>query len=198
MRPKLKITSSYYTRDDILDFIDEFHFKKNWAAKRRFQVILYAFSGKYTTDEIAELVGCSRASVTNWIRRWREGGYWALAKNHYKPTRSPALTEAMQNDLLEHLAFSLIKGGKGRESTQVWLKERYDLDLAITAVEYWHDKLVHGVLDKGVYEMPKHPPKNPHVVDLNRRRRDEERAKKREERARRGPPVPVVINYSHY
>jgi transposase len=192
MRPKLKITSRSLTREDILDFIDDAHFQKNWVAKRRYQVILYAFSGKYTTDEIAELVGCSRASVTNWVRRWREGGPIALEKNRYKPTRTPALTDEMKVDLLEHLTFSLINGGKGHEATQVWLKERYDLDLAITAVDYWYDKLVRNVLEKGELKLPKHPPKNPHEVDLDQRRWKEERDKRREERRNRVPAIQVV------
>jgi len=75
---------------------------------RRFQVILHAQSGKYTSDEIAELVGCSRASVTNWVRRWREDGPFALAHNNYKPTRQPALSDKMVVDLMEHMAFGLV------------------------------------------------------------------------------------------
>jgi hypothetical protein len=185
MRPKLKITSSTYTREDILERIDEAHFEQNWTVKRRFQVIFYAFSGKYTTDEIAELVGCSRASVTNWVRRWRVGGFFALEKNHYKPTRIPALTDEMIVDLLEHTAFSLISGGKGNEATQVWLKERYDVDLSITTVDYWVDRIIHSVFETHEFENPKHPPENPHKVDLDHRRREEEREKKREEKRKR-------------
>jgi transposase len=198
MRPKLKITSSTYTREDILEWIDEAHLQKNRTAKRRLQVILHAFSGMYTTDEIAEVVGCSRASVTNWVRRWRAGGFFALAKNHYKPTRIPALTDEMIVDLIEHRAFGLISGGKGNEATQVWLKERYDVDLSITAVDYWSDRIIHSVFEKGEYEIPKHPPENPHEVDLNQRRRKEEREKRKEEGMRRSPPRPVVITYPRY
>jgi transposase len=182
MRPKLKITSSTHSREDILDFIDDAHLNRNWTAKRRYQVILHAFSGLYATDEIADLVGCSRASVTNWVRRWREGGAYALEANHYKPTRTPALTEEMIIDLVEHLTFGLITGGKRNEATQVWLKERHDVDLSITAVDYWIDRLWNKVCTTG-FELPKHPPENPHKVRLNDRRQKAEREKRRKRAA---------------
>ncbi|VGO15717.1 hypothetical protein PDESU_04302 [Pontiella desulfatans] len=191
MRPKLKITSSTYSREDLLDHIDDAHFQKNWKVKRRYQVILFALSGKYTTDEIAELVGCSRASVTNWVKRWREGGPFALGSNRYKPTRAPALTEEMVVDLVEHLTAGLISGGKGHESIQVWLKERYDLDLAITAVDYWYSKIWDRFC-KGELQDCDASPKNPLEVDLGNRQRLEDREKKRTERDRRRRQLGLV------
>lgn len=166
MRPKLKITSSAYTREDILELIEEAHLHKRWRQKQRFEAILYAFSGKFTTDEVAELVGCSRASVTNWVRRWREGGPIALARNSYKPTRQPALTEEMSKDLFHHIIAGIICQQRGAELMKVWLKRRYGLDISLTAADYWRDR-VWAKFEQGEYEMPEELPDDLLDIDLD-------------------------------
>jgi transposase len=179
MRSRLKITSTIYSREDILDMIDDANHLKDKKASRRLQVILHAFSGKYTTHEIAKLVGCSATSVTNWVERWREGGPLELVQNNYKRSRKPALTPEIVEDLLAHMAHSLVCGD---ENIQVWLKERHGLDLSMSAVKYWYNRIVDRVLYKKELKLPKEPPENPYEVDMDKRRQMAERAKKKAER----------------
>ncbi len=69
---------------------------------------------------------------------------------------------------------------------QVWLKERYDLDLPMSAVKYWYDRVIDSVFDKKEFELPKDPPENPHAVDMDKRREKAERAARRADRERLG------------
>ncbi|VGO16875.1 hypothetical protein PDESU_05467 [Pontiella desulfatans] len=179
MRPRLKITSTIYSREDILDMIDDANHLKDKKARRRLQVILYAFSGKYSTHEISKLVGCSASSVTNWVRQWNEGGPLELVQNNYKRDRKPALTPEVVEDLLGHLSFGLVNGS---ENIQVWLRERHGLDLSMSAVRYWYDKLIDSVFNKKEFELPEDPPENPYEVDMDKRRAEAERVKQRAER----------------
>lgn len=164
MRPKLKLQSMSYTREDILDRVEEAHLEGNGNARRRLQVVLHAFSGRLTTDEIAELVGCSRASVTSWVKRWREGGFYSLLKNNYKPTRSPSLNDEMVDDLIHHLSFGLIHGDGGR-GIQKWLKDRYNVELTLTGVDYWFYR-IQDMAGKPGFDFHKNPPENPYLVDV--------------------------------
>jgi transposase len=181
MRSRLTITSTTYSREDILDMIDDANHQQDRAASRRLQVILHTFSGKYTTDEVAELVGCSSSSVTNWVRQWREGGHLELIQNRYKRTRKPALSREIIEDLLAHLTFGLVNGN---ENIRIWLKERHDLDLSMSAVKYWLDKIIDSVLNKKELKLPKDPPENPYRVDMDERREKAEQAKRRAEQRR--------------
>jgi len=136
-------------------------------------------TGDYTTDEIAEEVGCSRASVTNWVRQWRKGSYFELAREHYKPTRTPALTDEMRVDLVWHLSYSLISGDKRNflRAVQEWLKQRYSVKLSLTAVKYWLDRLADMFCRREIV-IPNHAPPNPLKIDL-REKREAPKPKKR-------------------
>lgn len=193
MRPKLKIPTEAYSRECILDCIDDAHFEKNWKVKRRYQVILHAMSGRYTTDEIAKLVGCSRASVTNWVRRWRLDGPHAIEQDRYELKRLPALPDEVMTDLFEHLAYGLIYGPNKCEAIQVWLKERHDLDLSLTVVDHWYHVILDKLVYKRVWKKPKHPPADPYELDVYARIKegDWERTKRRV-----GPRWPVPHNPS--
>jgi transposase len=181
MRSRLKVTSTIYSREDILDMIDDANHLKDKKASRRLQAVLHAFSGRYSTHEIAKLVDCSASSVTNWVRQWNEGGPLELVQNNYKRSRKPALTPEIVEDLLAHLVHGLVAGEK---NMQVWLKERHGLDLSMSAVKYWYNRIIDSLCNKKELEWPKEPPENPHEVDLDKRREKADRAKLRAERER--------------
>ena len=87
MRPKLKITSPG-THEEVRKVFDlEIDVKR----RRKLHVVKLAFLGEYTTEEIAEIVGCSKPSVTNWVRKYRQGGVEGLLKTSYQSGRKPSL-----------------------------------------------------------------------------------------------------------
>ena len=69
MRPKLKITGPG-THEQVRDA-----FRKEFDPKRRrkLQAIRLGFMGEHTTEEIAEIVGCAKSSVTAWVKAYRKG-----------------------------------------------------------------------------------------------------------------------------
>ncbi len=79
MRPKLKITGSGTLRE----VRDAFDSESDVKRKRKIHVIRQAFSGVYTTEEIADIVGCSKASETNWVLEYRQGGLGGLLQTNY-------------------------------------------------------------------------------------------------------------------
>lgn len=123
--------------------------------KKKFTAIYLAMSGRFTTDEIAEKVGCSRASVTNWVRLYREGGVLKLFRTNYKPTRQPALSKEVLDNLIHHMCFSLVPNRI--VSMQRWLYIHYRIEMTRPATRYWWNKILRMV-DRG-YTFPKNPPK---------------------------------------
>ena len=69
MRPKLKITGPG-THEQVRD---AFRKESDPKRRRKLQAIRLGFMGEHTTEEIAEIVGCAKSSVTAWVKAYREG-----------------------------------------------------------------------------------------------------------------------------
>jgi len=148
MKPKLKVIAD---PKDIVELISEV---KNLQIKRRLRVILRACTGEYTSDEIAELEGCSRASVTNWVRTYRKAKVFGLVSK-YKGTREPALNPAVSADLIHHLQFGCIPGGI--DGIRSWLRKTYKIDVSVSGMKYWYQRLEVASPKQGV---PVHAQRN--------------------------------------
>jgi transposase len=150
MRPKLKVTPRE-APGVVMKLMEEAGGKR----RRKLKTIYLAMSGRFTTDEIAEKVGCSRSSVTNWVRLYREGSLFSLFRTHYKPTRMPSLDEAILHNVIHHMTYSLVPNNV--RAMQKWLKTHYKIDLTLPGVRYWWDRLWEIIYQPG-YEYPESPP----------------------------------------
>ena len=83
MRPKLKITGPG-THEQVRD---AFRKESDPKRRRKLQAIRLGFMGEHTTEEIAEIVGCAKSSVTAWVKAYREGDIEGLLTTHHKPGR---------------------------------------------------------------------------------------------------------------
>ena len=153
MRPKLKVM-----RNGPIGTVQQLIEETEGTPRRKLQVIDLAFTGKFTTDEIAEEVGCSRASVTNWVRRYEAGGVLRLLRTRYKPSDLPLLDKDVLGNVFHHLAYALIPCSV--VGMQRWLKDHYKIDLSPAAAKYWWDELWE-CLERWDID---HPEKLPEVV----------------------------------
>lgn len=134
MRPKLKITGPG-TYQQVRDAFKKEHDPKR---SRKLQAIRMGFIGEYTTEQIAQIVGCSKSSVTLWVKVYREGGIESLLTTHHKPGRQPSLNEKAVAELLQGL-----KDGRWKRIKEIrkWLADEHHVGLSYRGVHYWLEKL---------------------------------------------------------
>ena len=134
MRPKLKITGPG-TQEGLRAAYNE---ETNLKHRKKLQAIRLGFSGNHTTEEIADIVGCSKGSVTNWVRDYRAGGIGELLKNNYGTGRPASLNDTVCEGLLQGL-----KEGKWKRTKEIrkWLKETHKIELSYGGMQYWLGKL---------------------------------------------------------
>jgi transposase len=134
MRPKLKITGpgTYQSVRDAFD--NEMDVKR----KRKLQVIRLGFTGEYSSEQISEIAGCSKASVTNWVRDYRQGGLCGLLTTRHRSGRQPSLDEKAVTELLQGLE----KGRwKRMKEIRTWLSKEHGTVISLSGVQYWLNKV---------------------------------------------------------
>jgi len=134
MRPKLKITGPG-THQQVRD---AFESERDVKRKRKLQAIRLGFVGEYTTEEIARIVGCSKGSVTNWVRQYRQGGFNGLLQTSYRSGRKPSLNEEVCAELIEGL-----KAGRWKRMKEIrkWLDAEHGIILSNGGMQYWLGKV---------------------------------------------------------
>ena len=134
MRPKLKITGPG-THEQVRD---AFRKESDPKRRRKLQAIRLGFMGEHTTEEIAEIVGCAKSSVTAWVKAYREGDIEGLLTTHHKPGREPSLNEIMVAELLQGL-----EDGRWKRIKEIrkWLSDEHKVVLSYRGVHYWLEKL---------------------------------------------------------
>jgi len=134
MRPKLKITGPG-TFEQVRE---AFKKETNPLRRRKLQAIRLAFLGEHTTEQIAGIVDCSKASVTNWVRSYREGGMKRLLQDRRRSGRNPSLDERAVAELLKGL-----REGRWKRIKEIrqWLEKEHGAVLSYRGVHYWLGKL---------------------------------------------------------
>lgn len=134
MRPKLKITGPG-TYQEVRDAFDS---ERDVKRKRKIHVIRLAFSGEYTTEEISKIIGCGKASVTNWVREYRKGGLDELLQTHHRSGRKPSLNEEVCAQLIDGL-----KDGRWKRMKEIrkWLADEHGIVLSNGGMQYWLAKV---------------------------------------------------------
>lgn len=134
MRPKLKITEPG-TYQQVRDAFDS---EGDVKRKRKIHVIRLGFLGEYSSEEIAKVVGCSKASVTNWVREYRNGGLEELLRTHYRSGRKASLNEQVCAELIEGLT-----DGRWKRMKEIrkWLADEHEITLSNGGMQYWLKKV---------------------------------------------------------
>ena len=131
MRPKLLISGP----GTLAEVRDAFKAEKNVKHRQKLQVIRLGFTGVHTSAEIAEIAGCCKASVTNWVRDFREGGIANLLKTNYETVgRKPSLDEEVCGQLIEGL-----RAGRWKRMKEMrkWLSCEHGIELSNGGMQYW-------------------------------------------------------------
>ena len=117
---------------------DAFKNEGDVKRRRKLQAIRLGFMGEHTTEEIAEIVGGSKASVTNWVRQYRQGGVEELLQTSYRSGRKPSLNEEVCNELIEGL-----KDGRWKRMKEIrkWLAVEHGIVLSNGGMQYWLGKV---------------------------------------------------------
>ena len=104
--------------------------------RERLLAIRLGQQGQYTLQEIGEIVGRGRATISRWVKAYRQGGIEGLLSRQHKGSVG-RVPEALQQALVEGLRQGDWK--RARE-IQAWLAQR-GISLTCSGVYYWLYKL---------------------------------------------------------
>ena len=143
--------------------IDElFNKEKHPKIKHRFRIIRLTASGKYLAQEIADICGCSRATVFNHVKAVREGGLDAISSINgggraegWRKGISDEVSKEFQRKLFNHEFITL-------QDARRWLFESHQIEVSYNRIWYWAKKLG-GVLK---VPRPSHSKKDPAASDF--------------------------------
>ncbi len=127
------------SEEDYNKLVENHQKSENYRVRNRAHAILLSFQ-KYPIDEIAEICGIHRNTVSRWIERWNEFGLQGLSDVE-KDGRPPILTLeeqaraveiALENPRFPHRQLSRIKAETGKTISSYTLKrlikKRLDLE----------------------------------------------------------------------
>ena len=106
--------------------------------RERLQVALWAGTGRYTLEELAEKVGRARATIQLWLGKFKAGNIRGLLQRDTPPgATSPLSAPRLQAQLRAGL-----RAGRWRsaEAMAAWLKEEHGIDRARKTLYYWLKK----------------------------------------------------------
>jgi transposase len=125
--------------------------------KRRLLAVKLAAKGEYTSEEVAELRGVSRAHLFVWLRRVREEGLEALLVRD-KPGPREGTRRGVKPEVIRELGERLAaQKFASAEAARRWLKEKHGIERPYVTVWSWLKK------SGGVLRVPRpsHSKKNP-------------------------------------
>lgn len=149
-------------RADIAGKIEKKYREEKDPKKRmRLLSVKLAAQGKYSAQEIAEICGCSRARVFDWLRAMREGGFEALLKRE-KPGPIEGKRRSLPMEVEKELEEGLTKGRwASAQQIRHWLREEHEIERPYKTIWNWLKKLG-GVLRVA---RPSHPEQNKQAVE---------------------------------
>ena len=114
--------------------------EKDARSKVRLLCVKLAASGEHSAGEIAQICGCSRASVFEWIKAFREGGFDSLLRREKPGPRAGEL-----RGLAEKVGRQLREGVQsGRwasaQAARQWLAREHGIERPYVTVWQWIKK----------------------------------------------------------
>ena len=105
--------------------------------QRRLLAIVMATLGIFTREQIAQALSQGRATIGRWIKTYQHGGIDALLKRNYQG-RKPTLCREDADALKQVLQKGRFKTAK---EIQQWLAKERGVELKLSGVYYWLNKL---------------------------------------------------------
>lgn len=115
--------------------------RRDWA-RQRLRVIRLVARHEHSAQEIADLVGVSRATVFNYLRAFEEKGVEGLLQRDYGIGRPGLIGGRLQRELVEKLRCGAFVRAK---DAQRWLRERTGRTLSLSALYYHLGKVGGGL-----------------------------------------------------
>ena len=114
--------------------------------RERLLAIRLAHQGKHTLEQMGSILKRGRATIARWLKAYREGGTEKLLERGHGGGPEASLSQADQEALVEKLLSGCWKRAR---DIQIWLQEERGIDLKLSGVYYWLDKL------KGSWKVPR-------------------------------------------
>jgi transposase len=127
--------------------------EKDARSKTRLLCVKLAAQAEHSAEQIAQVCGCSRASVFEWLRQFRQGGFESLLqRDRPGPQRGEmrGLPEAVRRQLQQG-----VQNGRWStaEAARQWLRREHGIEKPYVTVWQWLKK-AGGVLR---VPRPRHP-----------------------------------------
>ena len=106
--------------------------------RERLQVALWAFSGRHTLEDLAEMADRSRATIQTWLDKFKAGGLPGLLERDTPPgSTSPLSRSRLHAQLKAGLA-----AGRWTSAQAIsnWLNEAHGIQRARKSLYYWLKK----------------------------------------------------------
>jgi len=113
--------------------------------RERLLAVLMGYENK-TLAEIGSSLKRGRATISRWLKAYREGGLKQILHRGHGGGRSASLSEYHQETLIKVLHSGRWKRAR---DIQIWLQVEYGIDLRISGVYYWLCRL------KGSWKLPR-------------------------------------------
>jgi len=126
---KLKID----IKESTAELLEELKKAKNQEVKERIQSLYWLKTNQLeTTEEIGELIGKHRTTVSRWLSRYRKGGLEALLTKGKSTGRSRKIPPEVEEKLKEELKDP--EGFTSYKEVQVWLKAVEGIEMSYKGV----------------------------------------------------------------
>jgi transposase len=103
------------------------------SSKERLQMLYWLKTGQVTSRRaIAERLGRDEATITRWLRKYKDGAYKGLLEVKHAPGKNPIVTGENLERLKRRL--SEPQGFQSYSQIQQWLVTELGLDIAYTSV----------------------------------------------------------------
>lgn len=130
-----KRTRLNLSAEQFADLHQRLRASKDERERERVKFLILAARGECTVEELATATGRARATIQNWLQKFRAGGVSGLLERETPPgSISPIALPEVQAEFRAGVA-----AGRWRSAGEVaaWLKQEHGIRRASKSVYYW-------------------------------------------------------------